>query len=45
VANTPQGRPLHIPGAFAETRAYLNGVEHARSVYRRLYPSELGFPK
>jgi soluble lytic murein transglycosylase len=43
VADTPQGRPLHIPGAFAETRAYLNGVEHARSVYRRLYPTELGF--
>jgi soluble lytic murein transglycosylase len=45
VANTPQGRPLRIPSAFAETRAYLNGVEHARTVYRRLYPSELGFAK
>jgi soluble lytic murein transglycosylase len=45
VAETPRGRPLRIPDAFAETRAYLNGVEHARRVYRRLYPGELGFPK
>jgi soluble lytic murein transglycosylase len=45
VANTPQGRPLRIPGAFAETRSYLSGVEHARSVYRRLYASELGFAR
>ena len=27
---------------FAETSAYLDGVEHARGVYRRLYPGELG---
>jgi soluble lytic murein transglycosylase len=45
VADTPKGRPLRIPSAFAETRAYLDGVEHARSVYRRLYPGELGFPE
>jgi soluble lytic murein transglycosylase len=45
VANTPAGRPLRIPAEFAETRAYLDGVEHARSVYERLYPGELGLPK
>jgi hypothetical protein len=45
VADTPRGRPLRIPSAFDETRAYLNGVEHARGVYRRLYASELGFAK
>jgi len=42
VVDTPANRPLRIPAAFAETRAYLNGVEHARGVYRRLYPGELG---
>jgi soluble lytic murein transglycosylase len=45
VADTPANRPLRIPPAFAETRAYLDGVEHARGVYRRLYPSELGLAK
>jgi soluble lytic murein transglycosylase len=45
VANTPKGRPLRIPSAFTETRAYLDGVEHARGIYRRLYPGELGFPE
>ena len=45
VANTPSDRPLRIPAAFAETRAYLDGVEHARSVYKRLYPGELGLPE
>jgi soluble lytic murein transglycosylase len=45
VANTPAGRPLRIPAEFAETRAYLDGVEPARSVYERLYPGELGLPK
>jgi soluble lytic murein transglycosylase len=44
VAKTPAGRPLRIPAEFAETRAYLDGVEHARSVYKRLYPAELGLP-
>ena len=38
VANTPSNRPLRIPAAFAETRAYLDGVEHARSVYRAPLP-------
>jgi soluble lytic murein transglycosylase len=42
VAQTKPGRPLEIPQAFAETRHYLKGVEHARSVYKRLYPGELG---
>jgi soluble lytic murein transglycosylase len=42
VAKTTPGQPLEIPPAFAETRHYLNGVEHARSVYKRLYPGELG---
>jgi soluble lytic murein transglycosylase len=42
VARTKPGQPLAIPQAFAETRHYLNGVEHARSVYKRLYPGELG---
>jgi soluble lytic murein transglycosylase len=45
VADTPSSRPLRIPAAFAETRAYLDGVEHARGVYKRLYPGELGLPK
>jgi soluble lytic murein transglycosylase len=39
---TAPGRPLQIPDAFAETRHYLAGVEHARGVYRRLYAEELG---
>jgi soluble lytic murein transglycosylase len=42
VAHTQPGRRLQIPPAFAETRHYLDGVEHARSVYRRLYARELG---
>jgi soluble lytic murein transglycosylase len=42
VAQTKPGQPLQIPQAFAETRHYLNGIEHARSVYQRLYPTELG---
>ena len=42
VARTQPGQPLEIPPAFAETRHYLDGVEHARSVYRRLYAGELG---
>jgi hypothetical protein len=42
VAQTRPGEPLRIPAAFAETRHYLKGVEQARKVYRRLYPSELG---
>jgi soluble lytic murein transglycosylase len=42
VAKTRPGQSLQIPQAFAETRQYLNGVEHARSVYRRLYAGELG---
>jgi hypothetical protein len=45
VANTPSNRPLRIPSAFAETRAYLDGVEHARGVYERLYHGELGLPE
>ncbi len=45
VARTPKNRPLVIPSAFAETSAYLDGVAHARRVYRRLYPGELGIPK
>jgi soluble lytic murein transglycosylase len=44
VAETPKNRPLVIPSAFAETSAYLDGVAHARRVYRRLYPGELGIP-
>jgi soluble lytic murein transglycosylase len=42
VAATPPGQPLQIPPAFAETRRYLDGIEHARSVYRRLYAQQLG---
>jgi soluble lytic murein transglycosylase len=42
VAATPPGRPLQIPPAFAETRRYLDGIEHARTVYRRLYAKQLG---
>jgi soluble lytic murein transglycosylase-like protein len=42
VAQTKPGQPLQIPQAFAETRHYLKGIEHARSVYQRLYPTELG---
>ena len=42
VAKTRPGQPLQIPAAFAETRHYLDGIEHARGVYRRLYPGELG---
>jgi soluble lytic murein transglycosylase len=42
VAQTKPGQSLQIPPAFAETRHYLDGVQHARSVYRRLYPTELG---
>jgi soluble lytic murein transglycosylase len=42
VANTTPGQPLKIPPAFAETRHYLKGIEHARGVYKRLYPGELG---
>jgi soluble lytic murein transglycosylase len=42
VARTTPGQPLQIPPAFAETRHYLDGIEHARSVYRRLYAGELG---
>ena len=45
VANTRPGQALQIPPPFAETRAYLGGIEHARSVYRRLYPGELGLPE
>ncbi len=42
VARTRPGEPLSIPPEFAETRHYLDGVEHARDVYRRLYARELG---
>jgi soluble lytic murein transglycosylase len=42
IAGTSPGQPLQIPAAFAETRHYLDGVEHARGVYARLYPGELG---
>ena len=42
VAHTKPGQPLRIPPAFAETRHYLDGIKHARSVYRRLYAGELG---
>jgi soluble lytic murein transglycosylase len=42
VAKTQPGQPLQIPPAFSETRDYLDGVERARSVYRRLYADELG---
>jgi hypothetical protein len=42
VAQTRPGQPLRIPAAFAETRRYLDGIKHARSVYRRLYAGELG---
>jgi soluble lytic murein transglycosylase len=45
VAETPTDRPLVIPTAFAETSAYLDGVAHARRIYRRLYPGELGLPE
>ena len=45
VARTPAGQPLRIPGEFAETSAYLAKIEHARSVYRRLYAGELGLAK
>jgi soluble lytic murein transglycosylase len=42
---TPAGQPLRIPAQFAETSAYLARIQHARSVYRRLYPGELGLAK
>jgi soluble lytic murein transglycosylase len=42
VARTLPGQPLQIPAPFAETRAYLGRIEHARSVYERLYAGELG---
>ena len=42
VARTRPGQPLQIPAPFAETRAYLGRIEHARSVYERLYAGELG---
>jgi soluble lytic murein transglycosylase len=45
VASTRPGQPLQIPPAFSETRHYLDGVEHARGVYRRLYTGELGLAK
>jgi soluble lytic murein transglycosylase len=45
VAETPKNRPLAIPSAFAETSAYVDGVDHARRIYRRLYPGELGLPE
>jgi soluble lytic murein transglycosylase len=45
VAKTRPGQPLQIPPAFAETRHYLDGIKHARGVYRRLYPGELGLAK
>jgi soluble lytic murein transglycosylase len=45
VARTPSGLPLRIPAAFEETRAYVDGVEHARGVYERLYPGELGISR
>ena len=41
LANTLPGRALRIPDAYAETRHYLDRVEHARSVYRRLYAKDL----
>jgi soluble lytic murein transglycosylase len=44
-AGTPAGQPLRIPRQFAETRAYLARIEHAHSVYRRLYPGELGLAR
>jgi soluble lytic murein transglycosylase len=28
---------------FAETRAYIDKVEHLKSIYRRAYASELGY--
>ena len=40
--NGGSGEPLEIPPAFAETRAYLDRIAHARSVYRRLYAGALG---
>jgi soluble lytic murein transglycosylase len=42
LARTKPGQALQIPPAFAETRHYLDGIKHARAVYRRLYPGELG---
>jgi soluble lytic murein transglycosylase len=45
VAHTRPGQSLQIPASFAETRAYLARIEHARGVYRRLYASELGLSK
>jgi soluble lytic murein transglycosylase len=42
LAQTPAGSALEIPPAFSETRHYLDGVEHARGIYRRLYAKELG---
>ncbi|MDX6542338.1 MAG: soluble lytic murein transglycosylase [Gaiellales bacterium] len=44
-AHTRPGQALQIPAPFAETRTYLARVEHARSVYRRLYPGELGLSR
>jgi soluble lytic murein transglycosylase len=44
-AHTRPGQALQIPKAFAETSAYLARIEHARGVYARLYPGELGLSR
>jgi len=41
VAETPQGQAPRI--RFASTRGYVQAVTHARSVYRRVYASQLGY--
>ena len=41
VAETPQGQAPQI--RFPSTRGYVQAVTHARSVYRRLYASQLGY--
>ena len=40
--HTRPGQSLQIPAAFAETRAYVQKIEDAKGVYRRLYATELG---
>ena len=39
------GPPAAHPRAFAETRAYLDGVEHARSVYSASTPASSASPR
>lgn len=41
--NVDRWRALHEPVQFPETRAYVDRVEWLKKIYRRTYPSELGY--